>query len=199
MLQEFNHGLFLLINAPHAPGAAMLVFARLCAAWLVLAVPLYLVVAWLRGREGVRRVLLEALAASALGFAASAAIGLLWPQPRPFMLGLGSALMAHAPTASFPSNHLTGIWSVALSLCLHAPTRRAGLALLLLGLPVAWARIYLGVHFPLDMLGALLLALASALVLRLLLPGLGALALAPANAAYRRLFGPLIRRGWASY
>ena len=28
--------------------------------------------------------------------------------------------------------------------------------------PVAWARIYLGVHFPLDMLGAALVALLSA-------------------------------------
>jgi undecaprenyl-diphosphatase len=34
--------------------------------------------------------------------------------------------------------------------------------LLPLAVPVAWARIYLGVHFPLDMVGALLVAVLSA-------------------------------------
>ena len=34
--------------------------------------------------------------------------------------------------------------------------------LALLGLPMAWARIYLGVHFPLDMVGAALVAVLSA-------------------------------------
>ena len=127
MLEEFNRSLFLLINGPAEPAAAMLVFARLCAALLVLAVPLYLVLAWLRGGEGRRAPLLEAVLACALGFLVSAALGVLWPHPRPFMVPLGHALAAHAANASFPSNHLTGIWSVAFSLLLHRQMRRAGI------------------------------------------------------------------------
>lgn len=199
MLQELNHTLFLLINGPAEPGAAMLVFAKLCAGWLVLAVPLYLVVAWLRGGESRRAPLLEAALACALGFLISAALGVLWPQPRPFMVPLGHALMAHAANASFPSNHLTGIWSVAFSLLLYPKARRAGVALALLGLPVAWARIYLGIHFPLDMAGAALVAAVSVAVFHVLLPGSVSLLLPAANAAYRWLFAPLIRRGWVAY
>lgn len=199
MLEEFNRSLFLLINGPAEPAAAMLVFARLCAALLVLAVPLYLVLAWLRGGEGRRAPLLEAVLACALGFLVSAALGVLWPHPRPFMVPLGHALAAHAANASFPSNHLTGIWSVAFSLLLHRQMRRAGIWLALSGLPVAWARIYLGLHFPLDMAGAALVAAASAAIFHAVLPGAAGLLLPGVNAAYRWVFAPLIRRGWVAY
>lgn len=199
MLEELNRSLFLWINGPAEPAVAMLLMARFCANLLVLAVPVYLVLAWLRGGEGRRAPLLEAVLACTLGFLVSAALGALWPHPRPFMVPLGHALAAHAANASFPSNHLTGIWSVAFSLLLHRKARRAGAWLALLGLPVAWARIYLGIHFPLDMAGAALVAGASALALHVLLPGCVGLLLPPANAAYRWLFAPLIRRGWVAY
>ncbi|WHZ11719.1 MAG: Undecaprenyl-diphosphatase BcrC, conveys bacitracin resistance [Burkholderiaceae bacterium] len=198
-LEELNRSLFLLINGPADPSAGMLVFAKLCAALLVLAVPLYLIVGWLRGSEAQRRRLLEAALALGLGLLIAWVIGALWPRPRPFMVPIGHLLMAHAPNASFPSDHLTGIWSVAFSLLLQRGARGAGVWLALLGLPVAWARIYLGIHFPIDMAGAALIALVSAGVLRI-----GARAIVTplfpwANTVYRRLFAPLIRRGWAAY
>jgi undecaprenyl-diphosphatase len=66
----------------------------------------------------------------------------------------------------------------------------------LLGLPVAWARIYLGVHFPLDILGAAFVGLGSARLVwrqesRLITP-LMRLLLPP----FRKIFATLIRRGW---
>jgi undecaprenyl-diphosphatase len=41
-----------------------------------------------------------------------------------------------------------------------------------LGLATAWARIYLGVHFPLDMAGAFVIALIGAAVARTIQPRL---------------------------
>ena len=81
---------------------------------------------------------------------------------RPFVIALGHTLMHHDADASFPSDHLTFLWSVAFSLMLHRPRWIASIAFVLLGFPVAWARIYLGVHYPLDMVGAALVASASA-------------------------------------
>ena len=72
----------------------------------------------------------------------------------------------------------------------------AGLALALLGLPVAWARIYLGVHFPLDMVGAALIAGLSAwLAFRqahMYLPAAYGIAM----SVHRILFKKLIQIGW---
>lgn len=79
---------------------------------------------------------------------------------------------------------------------MHRRPRWAGLLLAVLGLPVAWARIYLGVHFPLDMLGAAIAAALSAwLCLREERRFIGPV-FRWISAIYRRLFSALIRRKW---
>ncbi|MEO7106863.1 MAG: undecaprenyl-diphosphatase [Rhodoferax sp.] len=197
-MEEFNQSLFLLINAPAHPAAVVLVLARLFAQYVILLVPLTLLAAWLRGTEHTRKLMLEAAASAVLALLMAQAIGLVWSHPRPFMIGLGHQLIPHVADSSFPSDHLTLMWSVGFSLLLHAESRAAGTLLTLLGLPVAWARIYLGVHFPLDMAGAALVAALSAwLCLRqahwFVTPAFPWL-----TATYRRLFAPLIRRGWVT-
>ena len=112
------------------------------------------------------------------------------------MIGLGHTLIPHAADSSFPSDHLTLLWAVAFSFLMHRSLRLAGMALALLGLPVAWARIFLGVHFPLDMVGAALVAVLCALLalreVRLYLPAAYSLAI----RLHGHLFGNLIQRGW---
>ena len=197
-MEEFNQSLFLLINAPAHPAAAVLVLAKLCAKYLILLMPLTLLVGWLRGTEGTRKLMLEAAVCAVLALLIAQVIGLVWPHPRPFMIGLGHQFLPHVADSSFPSDHLTLMWSVGFSLLLHAESRAAGALLALLGLPAAWARIYLGVHFPLDMAGAAVVVASSAwLCLRqahwVVVPVLPWM-----TATYRRLFAPLIRRGWVA-
>jgi undecaprenyl-diphosphatase len=81
---------------------------------------------------------------------------------------------------------------------LHARTRRAGALLGLLGLPIAWSRIYLGVHFPFDMVGAALVASAAAGLAAATGRWFAEPVLRVATAIYRPVFAPLIRRGWVS-
>lgn len=105
------------------------------------------------------------------------------------MIGLGHTLITHAADSSFPSDHLTLLWAVAFSFLMHLSPYLGGIALALLGLPVAWARIYLGVNFPLDMVGAALVAVLSAWLafreVRIYLPATYSLAL----NVHRVLFG----------
>ena len=49
--------------------------------------------------------------------------------------------------------------SIAFSY-LFSAQRKLGIFLLIMAWLVAWSRVYLGVHFPLDLLGAFLLAFA---------------------------------------
>lgn len=83
---------------------------------------------------------------------------MIYPHPRPFVMEVGRTLIEHQPTASFPSNHMLIFSTIALSYC-FAGRKLAGGILLGLAFAVAWSRIYVGVHFPLDMLGAFILAL----------------------------------------
>ena len=197
-MEESNQSLFLLINATAHPAVAVVMLAKLCAKYLILLMPLTLLVGWLRGTGNTRKLMLEAAASAILAIFIAFIINLAWPHPRPFMIGLGHQLLPHAPDSSFPSNHLTLMWSVAFSLLLHAESRAAGALLALLGLPVAWARIYLGVHFPLDMAGAAVVAAFSAWLCLRQARWIVEPVFPWMTATYRRVFAPLIRRGWVA-
>jgi undecaprenyl-diphosphatase len=69
---------------------------------------------------------------------------------------------------SFPSGHATTSFSCALVLASFARQRRVRAAFFALALTIAFSRLYVGVHFPLDVLGGSLIGLAEgALVLQL--------------------------------
>ena len=197
-MEAFNASLFLLINAPAHPGAIELAIAVFFAKYAVLAIPAGFVVAWLRGGESTRKALLLATIAVIAGLMTSHAIGAIWPHARPFAVGLGHTHLEHAADASFPSDHLTLVWAVAFSLLFNRATRVAGIALAIFGLPVAAARIYLGVHFPLDMAGAAAVAALSAGLCRRGAHWLVEPLFPWTLMAYRRLFAPLIRRRWVA-
>lgn len=195
-MENLNHAFFLWMNAPEHPNALLLTVATVFAEYAIWTIPIFMGVAWLRGGERTRKVLLEAAASGLAGLLINQLIGLVWQHPRPFMVGLGHSYLAHAADSSFPSDHLTLIWAVAFSFLMHQSPRTAGLILALLGLPVAWARIYLGVHFPLDMVGAAMVAGLSAWLalreVRWYMP----VSYRLGTRIYQTLFGPLIARGW---
>ena len=195
-MQTFNYALFLWLNAPENPNTLLLAVAGFFAEYAIWVIPVLIGIGWLYGNEHTRKILLEATASGLAGLLINQLIGLVWQHPRPFMIGLGHTFIPHAADSSFPSDHLTLLWAVAFSFLMHRRPRLAGIALAVLGLPVAWARIYLGVHFPLDMLGAALVAALSAWLalrgVRLYLQPTYSLA----TRIHRILFGKLIALGW---
>jgi undecaprenyl-diphosphatase len=197
-MEALNRSLFLLINASTQPGSAIVALAMLFGEYAIWLVPATLVVCWLRGNDIVRQRLIEASASALIALLVAQIIGVMWPHPRPFVIGLGHTLIAHGADSSFPSDHLTFLWAVAFSLLMHPEARRVGWVLALLGLPMAWARIYIGVHFPFDIAGAALVSGISAWLCGLTGHWFAAPVVRAAMLAYRPLFGPLIRRGWVS-
>lgn len=195
-MQSINHALFLALNAPDSPSTGTLFIATMLAQTMIAFVPLLLVAGWLRGPKLIRIGMLQAACAGIVGLLIAQLIGMVWPMPRPFMIGLGHQFLAHASDASFPSDHLTLWWSVACSLVLHRRTRFVGGCLALIGLGMAWSRVYLGVHFPLDMAGALVVAILSAGLCQRARLWLASGPYALLMTLYRTLFGAVIRRGW---
>lgn len=195
-MEHLNQTLFLWINAPEHPSVLVTALAIFCAQWLIWSVPVFICIAWLRGSENIRKALLVAIATGVFGLLVNLVIGWFWPHPRPFMIGLGHTLIVHAADASFPSNHLTLLLSVTVSFLLQRELKMVGIVFALLAFPVAWSRIYLGVHFPLDMLGAIAVSsLCAVLALRAsrwFLEPLYRLVI----RIHSRLFAKLITQGW---
>jgi undecaprenyl-diphosphatase len=195
-MEEFNQSLFLLINASTHPNPIILSTAMVAAELLIYLIPISLLAGWLRGSEATRKLMLEAVVAGIVGLSISMLCGMLWQHPRPFVIGLGTNFLAHSPDSSFPSDHLTLQWSVAFSFLLQKRLRTIGLLYSLLGLPMAWSRMYLGVHYPFDMAGAAIVAAISAGICYRCAPWFITPLFRCASSIYGYLFAPLIRRGW---
>lgn len=166
-MQSLDVALFQSITAgPNAPSWTTLL-AWFFASWLVPLVLLALVVAWFLGRS--RPALLDAVASGLLGLGVVQIISLLIYRPRPFEVGLGLNLMRHARENSFPSDHATLMFALAVSLAL-SPLRRWGLWLIPVAIGVGWGRVYLGAHYPLDIAGGAALGACSALIVRSISP-----------------------------
>ena len=195
-MDNWNTTLFLLINASDHPDALVVLLATFFADYLIVLVPVMLVIGWLRGDMVRRKLMLEATASGLFALLINQAIGLVWQHPRPFMIGVGHTLIAHVADSSFPSDHLTLLLAVAFCFVLHKRWLVCGAILLAVSLPMAWARIYLGVHFPLDMVGAAVVACASVAICHSVRRIIIEPIFVPVERLYRWLFAPLIRRGW---
>lgn len=140
--------------AGHAPWADAVVGDT--AVYGVGAALLLLAAAWLWNRDGLSACV-AAVAGAALALLASAAIGAVWDRPRPFVAGHFVPLIAHSADASFPSDHVAVLGAVVVGLWFSS--RRLALLAFFLAVVVAFARVYVGVHYVSDVAGGFALGL----------------------------------------
>ncbi|NMM35894.1 MAG: phosphatase PAP2 family protein [Glaciimonas sp.] len=196
-MEELNRTLFLMINASSHPPATILALATFLAAWLIDGIPALLAGMWLWGTPRNRTAAFTSTASIVFALACNQLISAVWPHPRPFMVGLGHSFLVHTPEASFPSDHATVFFTLGVSL-IYASLRKVGAIVLVLGGMVGWARVYLGVHFPFDIVGALWVALGSGWLVGHLLARwqLGKRLLSLLETLYQHAFALPIAKGW---
>ena len=158
-LSELNLSLFSWINASPEASNTSIHFAIFIANDLLYCMILLFAWFWLRGNYDTKKQILKAFIFTSIAILISQSISHVYYHPRPFVMEVGRTLIYHAPNGSFPSDHMLIFSSIAFSY-LFSAQRKLGIFLLIMAWLVAWSRVYLGVHFPLDMLGAFLMAFA---------------------------------------
>jgi undecaprenyl-diphosphatase len=104
------------------------------------------------------------VASAALALLVNVALGQLWFHDRPFVDHPRATLLLvrHVADNSFPSDHASVAFAVSFAvLAFH---RKFGLFLVLGGAAVAIDRIFVGVHYPVDVAASVLVGLGSALL-----------------------------------
>ncbi|ATM90588.1 TPA: undecaprenyl-diphosphate phosphatase [Klebsiella aerogenes] len=194
MLENINYALFALINATPSSSWWAIEVATFIAKDLIIIVPLLVVALWLWGPNQ-RQLVFKVMLALALSLSISWVIGHLFPHDRPFVGGVGYNFLHHAADDSFPSDHGTVIFTFALAF-LFWHRVWSGTLLLVIASAIAWSRVYLGVHWPLDMLGGLLAGMCGCLGAQLLWQSGGHGLYQWLQRLYRLCFSLPIRKGW---
>lgn len=110
------------------------------------------------------------LASSGLAYLINFLIGLAFVRTRPFggIDGVHQLISTSFLHKSFPSSHATIAFALAFSVFFF--NRTWGVPLLVAAFLVSWGRVYVGVHYPLDVLvGAILGGVASYVVYRIII------------------------------
>lgn len=185
-IETVNRALFQALNAPGDLSGLPLALAIAAAKYAIVALAALLAYRWIRGSASERSALVHILLLVLPALALNYAVGLAFPHPRPFMIGLGHTFIPHQPESSFPSDHATLMWTVALGMLLWLPSKAAGWFAVVLAALTGWARVFVGLHFPFDIVGSIAVA------------GVAVGMFAALRRSIERTIAPPIERLWAA-
>ena len=94
-----------------------------------------------------------------LAYIFSRIAGLLYYDPRPFVVGHFIPLIAHVADNGFPSDHVLLTGAVAMVIWFY--NKKLSAVLWVLALLIGWARVYSGIHHVTDIVGSIVLVLIS--------------------------------------
>jgi len=102
-------------------------------------------------RKNLRRAIWAILAVVLAKLGIAELIRLFWSRPRPFVENNVNLLIEKASEPSFPSGHASACF--ALSYIIYHYNKKAGIVFFFASFLVSIARVFVGVHWPLDVLG----------------------------------------------
>jgi undecaprenyl-diphosphatase len=177
-MQALDWSLFHVVNSLAGHSRVLDAFFALCAQGLAYLLVLMVATLWVTPAESERstlrrqQIVIYAVAAALLALGINQLIGLAWFRPRPFASHHVTLLLPRSTDASFPSDHAAGGFALTVTVLLARDrwARRLGWLMLALAALLAFARVFVGTHYPFDVLAGALIGAGCAACMWLLAP-----------------------------
>ena len=158
------------LSGASLPDRVLAFLAQDLPAIIVVLVALAFLIPWAHRRAQRRSGALLATTSAALALLLNQPIAHFVERARPYLAHPAHAhlLIARSHDPSFPSDHATGAFALAFGIWLY--DRTIGTILLVLAAILSFARVYVGTHYPGDVLAGGLIGVTVAGVLYLLTP-----------------------------
>jgi len=112
-----------------------------------------------------RKVAVNTFVITVINLVLSFIIGGIYYVDRPFVNNKVNLLFTHTKDASFPSDHATGTMSIAFGLGKY--NKLVSIILTILSVIVGFSRVYVGHHYPMDVIGAYVLVFTTSYIYNL--------------------------------
>ena len=133
------------------------------AKYLPLIFALTLVALWLTYQRHQQMGAFLAGVSTLAALGAAQAIAFCCPRPRPYINHTAHLLIERSQDPSFPSDH--AVFTFAIATMIWGYNRKIGSILLGLAGLVSFARVYVGTHYPTDVVGGAILGVLASIVI----------------------------------
>ncbi|MGG3887539.1 undecaprenyl-diphosphatase [Metabacillus fastidiosus] len=124
---------------------------------------LTLLLLWIFGGKSMKHAVLYAGGTGIVALVINVLIAHIYYEPRPFVTHHIHTLIPHAKDASFPSDHSTGAFAIAIAMWYRY--KKIGIPMFILALLTGFSRIWAGLHYPFDVVGSLIVAIVVSYVI----------------------------------
>jgi undecaprenyl-diphosphatase len=152
---SLDYTLFRAVNGLAGRNSALDTLMIGSAKYLPIIFAFALVALWISWRARNQRAAFLAGVSTLVALGLGQLVGKAFPRPRPYLSHTVNQLIPPSLDTSFPSDH--AILGFAVAVIVLRYNRRAGVALLTLALLMAIARVFVGAHYPGDVLGGAVL------------------------------------------
>lgn len=131
-----------------------------CAKYLIFIVGLAAIVVWAQMKSKTRwQFAVSVIVAAVAALVLSKLAGMFYYHPRPFVVQNIQPLVPHADNNGFPSDHT--LLASSLATVIYFYRRQLGVGIFTLAVILGTARVLAHVHWPVDILGGLILGIAA--------------------------------------